>query len=91
MAGVGDQKLSELHVWSRAGTVRDHDREGGKDPQADRLPDGVVGPHLPRAGLGARFRGLLGNQYDPTAPRLSPCLCVEHLASDPRLADEEVC
>ena len=56
--------------------------------QADRLPDGVVRPHLHRAGLGARFRGLLGNQYGPNATRLYSYLCVEHLASDRCLADE---
>ena len=58
VAGVGDNKLSGLHVGSRAGAVRDRDRVDGKSPQAGRLPDGIVGPGLARTGLGDRCRGL---------------------------------
>ena len=87
---MGDQKLSELPVWPYAGPVRIRDCGNDKASPVARLPDGVIWPHLPRAGLDTRLRGLLDNQYDSTTPRLSLCLRVEHLAADPRLADEGV-
>src|SRR6266700_460733 len=90
MAGVGGQKLSQLPVWSLLGPVRDCDRVDGEDGEADWLPHGVVGPHLPRAGLGARCRRFLGSQYSSNSPQLHPCPRVEHLAPHRCLADEGV-
>ena len=62
----------------------------GKSPQGDRLPDGVGRRSLVRAKSGDRNLGLLGPLVgrDPLDRRLTPHACVEHLASDRRLADE---
>src|ERR671920_1774224 len=90
MAGVGDEQLSELHVRSVAHPAGDRDRGDSKSPQGDWLPDGVGCHSQPRAKLGGRNRGLLGQlvSREPLGRRLTPYACVEHLASHRRLADE---
>src|SRR5207247_3720663 len=62
----------------------------GGDRQDDWLPNGVVRPRLHRTGLGARFRGLLGDQQGPYATRQYPRPHIEHLVSNRCLADEGV-
>src|SRR5215210_6399567 len=58
--------------------------------QGDRFPDGVGRRSLVRAKSGDRNLGLLGPLVgrEPLGRRLTPDACVEHLASDRRLADE---
>src|ERR687894_2615129 len=89
MAGGGGEQLSKLHVRCVAHPARDHDRGDSKNPQGDWLPDGVGRHSQPRAKLGGRNRGLLGQlvSREPLDRRLTPYAWVEHLASHRRLAD----